>query len=118
MILFIGSIGLAYYNILGGVLRGLGDSVSALAYLLVSTVINIVLDLLFVAKMGMGVNGVALATVIAQAISALLCLFRLMKMKELFDINASYMKLRKKYTKKIIWLGLPSGVTQAIFPWR
>ncbi len=115
LILFIGSIGLAYYNILGGVLRGLGDSVSALAYLLVSTIINIVLDLLFVAKMGMGVNGVALATVIAQAISALLCLLRLMKMKELFDINASYMKLRKKYTKKIIWLGLPSGVTQAIF---
>lgn len=115
LILFIGSIGLAYYNILGGVLRGLGDSVSALAYLLVSTVINIVLDLLFVAKMGMGVNGVALATVIAQAISALLCLLRLMKMKEFFDINAGYMKLKKKYTKKIIWLGLPSGVTQAIF---
>ncbi|MBD5452835.1 MAG: MATE family efflux transporter, partial [Lachnospiraceae bacterium] len=115
LILFIGSIGLAYYNILGGVLRGLGDSVSALAYLLVSTVINIVLDLLFVAKMGMGVNGVALATVIAQAISALLCLLRLMKMKELFDINVGYMKLKKKYTKKIIWLGLPSGVTQAIF---
>ena len=115
LILFIGSIGLAYYNILGGVLRGLGDSVSALAYLLVSTVINIVLDLLFVAKMGMGVNGVALATVIAQAVSALLCMLRLMKMKELFDINAGYMKLKKKYTKKIIWLGLPSGVTQAIF---
>ena len=115
LILFIGSIGLAYYNILGGVLRGLGDSVSALAYLLVSTVINIVLDLLFVAKMGMGVNGVALATVIAQAVSALLCMLRLMKMKELFDINVGYMKLKKKYTKKIIWLGLPSGVTQAIF---
>lgn len=115
LILFIGSIGLAYYNILGGVLRGLGDSVSALAYLLVSTVINIVLDLLFVARMGMGVNGVALATVIAQAVSALLCLLRLMKMKELFDINVSYIKLKKKYTKKIIWLGLPSGVTQAIF---
>lgn len=115
LILFIGSVGLAYYNILGGILRGLGDSVSALVYLLVSTVINIVLDLLFVAGMGMGVNGVALATVIAQAVSALLCLFRLMKMKDLFDINVSYMKLRKKYTKKIIRLGLPSGITQAIF---
>lgn len=115
LILFIGSVGLAYYNILSGILRGLGDSVSALIYLLVSTVINIVLDLLFVAGMGMGVNGVALATVIAQAVSALLCLFRLMKMKELFDINVSYMKLKKKYTKKIIRLGLPSGITQAIF---
>ncbi len=115
LILFIGVGGLAFYNILSGVLRGLGDSMSALAYLLVSTVINIILDLLFVAKLGMGVNGVALATVIAQAVSALLCLIRLMKMKELFDLKLCYMKLKKKYTGKIIRLGLPSGVTQAIF---
>lgn len=115
LILFIGCIGLAYYNILSGVLRGLGDSVSALVYLLVSTVINIALDLLFVAELGMGVNGVALATVIAQAVSALLCLMRLMKLKELFDLKPGYLKLQKKYTKKIIRLGLPSGITQAIF---
>ncbi len=113
--MFIGSVGLAYYNILSGVLRGLGDSMSALLYLLVSTVVNIVLDLLFVAKMGMGVNGVALATVIAQAISALLCMLRLMKMQELFEIKPCYLKLQKKYTRKIIRLGLPSGITQAIF---
>ena len=114
LILFIGSAGLAYYNILGGVLRGLGDSVSALVYLLVSTVINIVLDLLFVAKLGMGVNGVALATVIAQAISAFLCLLRLMKMKEYFDLKSVYLKPQGKYSKMIIRLGLPSGITQAI----
>ena len=88
---------------------------SALLYLLVSTMINIVLDLLFVAKMGMGVNGVALATVIAQAISALLCLFRLMRMQDLFDLKPCYLKLQRKYTRKIIKLGLPSGITQAIF---
>lgn len=115
LILFIGSGGLAYYNILSGVLRGLGDSMSALAYLLVSTVVNIVLDLLFVAKMGMGVNGVALATAIAQAISALLCLLRLMRMQELFELKPCYLKLQRKYTRKIIKLGLPSGITQAIF---
>ncbi|MCM1251459.1 MAG: MATE family efflux transporter [Clostridium sp.] len=115
LILFIGSVGLAYYNILGGILRGLGDSVSALVYLLISTAINIVLDLVFVAGLGMGVNGVALATVIAQAVSALLCLFRLMRMKELFDIKPCYMKLKGKYTKQVIQLGLPSGITQAIF---
>lgn len=114
LILFIGSAGLAYYNILSGVLRGLGDSMSALAYLLVSTVVNIVLDLLFVAKLGMGVNGVALATVIAQLISALLCLLRLMKMKEYFDMNKKYLKVEKEYSGRIIRLGLPSGITQAI----
>ena len=115
LILFIGSGGLAFYNILSGVLRGLGDSMSALIYLLVSTIVNIVLDLLFVAKLGMGVNGVALATVIAQAISALLCLLRLMRMQELFELKPCYLKLQRKYTRKIIKLGLPSGITQAIF---
>ncbi|MCM1038807.1 MAG: MATE family efflux transporter [Roseburia sp.] len=115
LILFIGSVGLAYYNILGGILRGLGDSVSALVYLLVSTAINIVLDLLFVARLGMGVNGVALATVIAQAVSALLCFLRLLKMKDLFDLNVGYMKLERDVYPKVIRLGLPSGITQAIF---
>lgn len=114
LILFIGSAGLAYYNILSGILRGLGDSMSALAYLLVSTVINIVLDLLFVAKLGMGVNGVALATVIAQLISALLCQLRLMQMKEYFDLRKDHLKVQKEYSGKIIRLGLPSGITQAI----
>lgn len=115
LILFIGSGGLAFYNILSGVLRGLGDSMSALIYLLVSTMVNIALDLLFVAKLGMGVNGVALATVIAQVISAFLCLLRLMRMQELFELKPCYLKLQRKYTKKIIKLGLPSGITQAIF---
>lgn len=87
---------------------------SALAYLLVSTVINIILDLLFVAKLGMGVNGVALATVIAQLISALLCQLRLMQMKEYFDLRKDHLKVQKEYSGKIIRLGLPSGITQAI----
>ena len=115
MIMFIGIVGCAYYNILSGVLRGLGDSFSALLYLLVSTVLNIALDLLFVAKLGMGVSGVALATVIAQAVSAVLCFWRLAKMTEIFDLKLCYMKLHKKYAKNIVRLGLPSGLTQAIF---
>ena len=115
LILFIGSVGLAYYNILSGVLRGLGDSMSALLYLLVSTVINIVLDIVFVANFKMGVNGVALATVIAQAVSAFLCLLRLLRLKEVFDLKPSYLKLSKRHTMGIVRLGLPSGITQAIF---
>ena len=113
--MFLGIAGCAFYNILSGVLRGLGDAFSALVYLLVSTVINIILDLLFVAKFGMGVNGVALATVIAQAVSAILCLIRLSKMKDLFDLNRKYLKWNGKYGKNIIRLGVPSGLTQAIF---
>ena len=65
LILIVGIMGVAYYNMFCGILRGLGDSLSALVYLLVATVINIVLDLWFVAGLQMGVAGVALATVIA-----------------------------------------------------
>ena len=67
-IFFIGIVGFFFYNMLSGVLRGLGDSVSALGFLLLAAALNVVLDLLFVQRMG--VAGVALATVIAQAISA------------------------------------------------
>ena len=113
-ILFIGIAGLAYYNILCGVLRGLGDSVSALLYLVVASLLNIVLDILFVAKLNMGVAGVALATVIAQAVSAVLCVRKLMKMKDLFDFKLKYFKLDKEIAWNVIRLGLPSGITQAI----
>lgn len=113
-ILFIGSAGLAYYNILSGVLRRLGDSISALVYLIVASILNIILDLVFVVYFGMGVDGVALATAIAQAISALLCVRRLMQMKDLFDMNREYLKMTKYHSMSIIRLGVPSGVTQAI----
>ncbi|OLS01642.1 MATE family efflux transporter [Tissierella creatinophila] len=115
IIYFIGIAGLAYYNILSGVLRGLGDSLSPLVFLLISTILNVILDLIFVAKFNMGVPGVALATVIAQSISAVLCMLRLMKMKDSFDLNLETLKLDKEYSYRLIKLGLPSGLTQAIF---
>lgn len=115
LIMFVGCVGSAYYNILSGVLRGLGDAFAALVYLLVATVLNIVLDLVFVANFKMGVSGVALATVIAQAVSAVLCFFRLAKMKDLFSLHPKYIKFHKKYAGNMVRLGLPSGLTQAIF---
>ena len=65
--------------------------------------------------MGMGVPGVALATVIAQAVSALLCFRKLMKMTEVFDITLEYLKPTKHHSFTMIRLGLPSGLTQMIF---
>lgn len=115
IIFFVGIAGFSYYNILSGVLRGLGDSLSALVFLLISTALNVILDIIFVAKLNMGVPGVALATVIAQAISAVLCLLKLLKMKENFDVNLKMLKLHKDYTLRLIKLGLPSGITQGIF---
>ena len=114
-ILFLGILGGGIYNIMGGVLRGLGDSVSALIYLLVATVLNIILDWVFVAKLGMGVAGVAWATIIAQFVSAILTMWKLMRMGKIFDLKLEYLRPEKRYSGSLIRLGLPSGVTQAIF---
>lgn len=113
-IIFVGIVGSGYYNILSGVLRGLGDSVSALVYLLVATILNIILDLVFVAVFGMGVSGVALATIIAQFISAILCIRNLLKMTDIFELKREHLAPNKEYMMPLIRLGLPSGVTQAI----
>lgn len=114
-IIFIGMAGGGLYNILSGVLRGLGDSVSALIYLLVATVLNIILDLVFVAWFKMGVAGVAWATIIAQFVSAALSLLKLTRMQDYFDMKKEYLLPEKFYAGRLIRLGLPSGVTQAIF---
>ena len=110
-----GIAGLAFYNILSGILRGMGDSVWPLIFLLVATVINIALDIYFVAVVGMGVAGVALATIIAQLVSAALCMVKLAVMRKDYDFGFKFMIPRGRYIKTLVRLGLPSGLTQAIF---
>ena len=113
-IMFLGIVGFFFYNMLSGVLRGLGDSLSALVFLLISAALNVGLDLLFVAKFGMGVPGVAIATVIAQVISAILCYWKLSRMQSVFDLAPRYLKLVPAMAMRIIRIGLPSGITQGI----
>lgn len=115
LILLVGNWGFSYFNILSGILRGLGDSLSALMFLLISTVLNIFLDIWFVAGLNMGVPGVALATVIAQVISAVLCAMKLKTMDYVFDLNLNMLKPKKEYVVQLLRLGLPSGLTQVIF---
>lgn len=114
-IFFIGIVGCGMYNILSGVLRGMGDSMSPLLYLIIASLLNIALDILFVSKYNMGVAGVAWATIIAQGISGILCLIRLVRMKDQIDLNWHTLKPDGLLTRKLCGLGLPAGITQAIF---
>ncbi len=114
-IVMLGLVGNGLYNILSGVMRGMGDSVSPLLYLLVACGLNIVLDLVFVICFGMTTDGVAWATIIAQAVSAFLCVRRLVRMKDVIDLNRSTLRISKSITQRIVRLGVPSGVTQMIF---
>ena len=113
-IILLGIMGTGYYNIVSGVLRGLGDSVTPLLFLIVACVLNIILDLVFVIYFDMSAAGVALATIIAQAVSASLCIYKLLHMP---GVTVKRMDLipEKRMSMKIIRLGLPSGLTQAIF---
>ena len=113
-IYFYGILGFFMYNMLSGVLRGLGDSASALVFLLVAAALNVVLDLVFVAGFGMGVAGVALATIIAQGISAVCCYIKLMKLSHMFDLTKDSFRFDKAVAGRIIRIGVPSGITQAI----
>ena len=113
-IYFYGILGFFMYNMLSGVLRGLGDSASALLFLLVAAALNVVLDLVFVAGFGMGVAGVALATIIAQGISAVCCYSKLMKLRHMFDLNKEAFRFDKQVSGRIVRIGIPSGITQAI----
>ena len=113
-IYFYGLIGFFMYNMLSGILRGMGDSASALVYLLIAAALNVVLDIIFVAEFGMGVPGVALATIISQAISAIFCYMKLAKMSDTFDLGLKTIRLNPVMAKSIIKIGVPSGITQAI----
>lgn len=114
-IIFSGVLAMGMYNIIAGILRGLGDSTFPLLTLLLSSVLNTILDIWTVSSLNMGVAGAALATVASQAVSAVLCLLKLWRMRDVVDMNASYLVPDRKFVGQMLRLGLPAGVTQAIF---
>ena len=115
VIICVGIVGGGYYNIVSGILRGMGDSITPLLFLIVACVLNIFLDIVFVANFRMAAAGVALATVLAQAISAVLCVWRLLRMTDVVHITRRTLIPDRIMTRETVRLGLPSGLTQAIF---
>lgn len=113
-IFFGGSLFNLVYNMGAGILRAVGDSRRPLFYLCVSSVVNIVLDLLFVVVFRMGVAGVGYATVIAQMISASLVMTALLRSREDYRLGFAKIRIDVKMVKRILRLGIPSGIQQSI----
>ncbi len=113
-IYFAGSLGFVMYNIFVGILQAVGDSRHPLYYLIVSSVVNLVLDLVFIGLFHTGVGGAALATVISQVISALLCLVQLLRSKGPYRLYLREIRFHWEYLWQIIRIGLPSGVQNSI----
>ena len=113
-IYFCGSIAFVMYNIFVGIMQSVGDSRHPLIYLIISSIINIVLDLLFVGGFGWGVGSAALATIISQFVSAFLCLYRLMRLQTDYRVEPQKIRFHKRHLKMIISYGLPSGLQNSI----
>lgn len=103
------------YNVNAGILQGFGDSKSSLLFLTIATVINIVLDLTFVLVFHWGVAGVAIATIIAQAFSWIFGIFYMKRKYEVLNFPIFKFKFDKEIFKKIIKIGLPTGIQQTLF---
>ena len=113
-IYFSGVMGLVVYNMGAGILRAVGDSQRPFYFLVVCAVVNTVLDLVFVLAFGMGVEGVALATVIAQAVSAVLVLITLLRTDSCVKLIPKDLKMDFAVFKKIFNIGIPAALQMAV----
>ena len=113
-IYFAGISGILFYNLGSGILRALGDSRRPLVFLIISALLNTGLDLLFVLGFGMKVDGVALATVLSQILSAILILVTLTMEKGDYGIRWRRIRLDRPSLRQILRLGLPSSIQSAI----
>ena len=102
------------YNICMSIMRSLGDSVHPLQYLIISSFTNIALDLLFVAVFGWGVAGAAIATIISQALSVVLCMIRLLRAKDDTRLDFRKLKFDGPMMAEVIKQGLPTGIQNAV----
>ena len=102
------------YNIFVGILQAIGDSRHPLYYLMISSVINLILDLLFIEVFHTGVGGAAVATVISQVFSAILCCIQLLRTNDIYRLQIPEIRFHGKVLKQIIRVGLPSGIQNSI----
>ncbi len=113
-IYFAGVLTTVMYNIGSGIYRALGDSKRPLYFLIVSTIVNVALDLLFVAVMDMGIGGAAFATVIAQGLSVVLVYWKMIREDTVYRMDWRAIRIDKRYLRQIIAIGLPSGIQNAV----
>ena len=111
---FLGSLATILYNAGMGILQAVGDSRSPLRYLIISSITNVTLDLIFVGALKWGVNGAAIATVVSQMVSAVLCFRKLMQADGPYRLVPKRIRFELPMLKQITAQGIPSGVQNSI----
>ena len=113
-IYFAGITGILFYNMGSGILKAVGDSRRPLLFLIFSALLNTALDLLFVLAFGMGVDGVAYATILSQIVSALLILVTLTREERDYGLRWKELRIDRESLRNILKIGMPSSVQSAI----
>lgn len=113
-IYFCGSLAFVMYNFFVGILQSVGDSKHPLMYLIFSSIVNILLDLLFIGVFHFGVGAAAFATIISQFLSSFLCMRQLLNSPEEFRLHLDQIRINPVMLKQIISNGLPAGLQNSI----
>lgn len=111
---FLGSLAVVLYNICMSILNAVGDSKHPLYYLIFSSCVNVVLDIIFCGVLQLGVAFAALATIISQFLSVVLCLYRLVRIPAVYQVHLRELRLEPPVLRSILYLGLPSGLQNSI----
>lgn len=114
-IYFLGMVFNLVYNMGAGILRAVGDSKRPLYFLIFSTLLNVVLDLLFVVALNLGVNGAAIATILCQAVSAVLVMYTLMRSDDVYRVRLRDIRFSLPILRDIVRIGLPAGLQSVIY---
>ena len=113
-IIYGGVIATVAYNLIASILRALGDSKTPLYFLIIASVLNIILDLVFIINFNMGVAGAAYATIISQGVSAILCLIYTYKKFSVLRLKREDFKVKRKYYNKHLKIGIPMALQFSI----
>ena len=113
-VIFLGIPATYLYNLLSGIIRSMGDSKSPLVFLVLSSVLNIILDLVLILVFRMGVAGAAWATVVSQAVSGIICLVYMIKRFEILRMSREEWKLERSYVAVLCNMGVPMGLQYSI----
>ncbi len=111
---FLGSVPVVIYNSFKGVMNAVGDSRRPLYYLIISSVLNVILDLFFVGLLGLGVEWAAIATVLSQTVSALLCTWQLTRKGTVYRLEWKKLRMDRESLREIVKYGIPTGVQNSV----
>ena len=113
-IYFMGILSVVLYNTSSGIFQAVGDSKHPLYYLIISSIVNVVLDLIFVVVFKWGIGGAAFATIISQTVSVILSFYKLSTINDVYKVDFKKIRIDSRILKEIIRLGLPAGIQNSV----